>query len=248
MTEISASDSLGPEKIVHVRNPRIGLDAILVVDNVATGPSIGGIRMAPDVTLEECRRLARAMTLKNAAAELPHGGGKSVIRSEPGLPEAQKARLIRAFACAIDGISDYIPGPDMGTDETAMAWIRDEIGRSVGLPRLLGGIPLDEIGATGHGLAVAIEAAQDFSGVVGKELPGPVDLALAFGQRLAFLAAEQGAEFLGPRHQFAPDHVKAGLAGFKPHRPARRQCGAGYGHRIIQLGGTGLGVVPDRVG
>ena len=165
MTEISASDSLGPEKIVHMRNPRIGLDAILVVDNVAVGRSIGGVRMAADVTLNECRRLARAMTLKNAAAGLPHGGGKSVIRADPSMPEPDKARLIRAFAQAIAGFPDYIPGPDMGTNETAMAWIKDEIGYSVGLPRLLGGIPLDEIGATGHGLAVAIDTAQDFCNV-----------------------------------------------------------------------------------
>ncbi len=165
MTEITASDSLGPEKIVLVRNPRIGLDAILVVDNVATGPSIGGIRMATDVTLEECRRLARAMTLKSAAAALPHGGGKSVIKADPTMPEPAKAQLIRAFAQAIAENSDYIPGPDMGTNETAMAWIKDEIGRSVGLPRELGGIPLDEIGATGHGLAVAVETAQDYDGV-----------------------------------------------------------------------------------
>jgi glutamate dehydrogenase/leucine dehydrogenase len=39
-----------------------------VIDNVAAGPSIGGLRMAEDVTVEECFRLARAMTLKNAAA------------------------------------------------------------------------------------------------------------------------------------------------------------------------------------
>jgi glutamate dehydrogenase/leucine dehydrogenase len=52
---------------------------------------------------------------------------------------------------------DYIFGPDMGTDETCMAWIKDEIGRSVGLPAALGGIPLDEVGATGWGLYHAAE-------------------------------------------------------------------------------------------
>ena len=57
----------------------MGLKAVLVVDNVARGPAIGGLRIAPDVSTEECFRLARAMTLKNAAADLPHGGGKSVI-------------------------------------------------------------------------------------------------------------------------------------------------------------------------
>jgi len=47
----------------------------VVVDNVACGPSIGGVRMAPDAGTEECFRLARAMTFKNAAAGLAHGGG-----------------------------------------------------------------------------------------------------------------------------------------------------------------------------
>jgi glutamate dehydrogenase (NAD(P)+) len=76
------------------------------------------------------------------------------------MPAEAKEAVIRAFARAIGEIEDYIPGPDMGTDEAAMAWVRDEIGRAVGLPRELGGIPLDEIGATGWGLAASAEAAQ----------------------------------------------------------------------------------------
>ena len=57
-------DELGPAKVIQVREPGLGLDAVLVVDNVACGPSIGGLRMAPDVSIDECLRLARAMTLK----------------------------------------------------------------------------------------------------------------------------------------------------------------------------------------
>jgi len=156
------ADELGPEKIVHIHVPSADLQAIVVIDNVACGPSIGGARMAPDVSVEECVRLARAMTFKNAAAGLPHGGGKSVIFADPhGDPEAKEAR-IRAFARAIGPLTGYIPGPDMGTDETCMAWIKDEIGRSVGLPREIGGIPLDEIGITGFGVAVAAEVAAPF--------------------------------------------------------------------------------------
>ena len=68
------SDEMGPARIIHVYEPKLGMKAILVIDNTAAGPAIGGLRMAPDVSLEECFRLARAMTLKNAAAELPHGG------------------------------------------------------------------------------------------------------------------------------------------------------------------------------
>ena len=47
----------------------------------------------------------------------------------------------------------------MGVNEECMAWIKDEIGRVVGLPKVLGGIPLDEIGATGFGLAACAEVA-----------------------------------------------------------------------------------------
>ena len=75
------------------------------------------------------------------------------------MPPQQKEHVIRAFARAIAGLTEYVPGPDMGTDELAMGWVYDEIHRAVGLPRELGGIPLDEIGATGFGLAVAVEVA-----------------------------------------------------------------------------------------
>ena len=153
-TPFDYADDLGPAKIIHLSEPSCGLRGILVVDNVATGPAIGGLRMAPDVTLEECFRLARAMTLKNAAAGLPHGGGKSVVVGDPRMPAEAKERILRAMASALRYETDYIFGPDMGTDEHCMAWIRDEIGRAVGLPRELGGIPLDEIGATGQGLSL----------------------------------------------------------------------------------------------
>ena len=163
-TPFQFADDLGPEKVVEITDPKRGLRAVVVVDNTACGPAIGGCRMAPDVSVEECFRLARAMTFKNAAAGLPHGGGKSVIFADPAMAPAEKERLIRAFARAIGEIESYIVGPDMGTNEISMAWIRDEIGRSVGLPREVGGIPLDEIGATGRGVAVAAEAASHSPG------------------------------------------------------------------------------------
>ena len=152
-------DDLGPKTILHIYEPAIGLKAIAVVDNTAAGPAIGGVRMAPDVSLDECFRLARGMTLKNAAAGLPHGGGKSVLYGDPGIPASEKETLVRAMACALRDCEDYIFGPDMGTDETCMAWVKSEIGRAVGLPREIGGIPLDEIGATGWGLRGACEVA-----------------------------------------------------------------------------------------
>jgi glutamate dehydrogenase (NAD(P)+) len=186
-------DSLGPAKIVEVREPAIGLRAILVVDNVARGPAIGGLRMAPDVSLAECARLARAMTLKNSAAGLAHGGGKSVLFGDPRMPAADKERLIRAFAHALRNESDYIFGPDMGTDEGCMAWVKDETGRAAGLPVELGGIPLDEFGATGWGLAHCAEVAAPLAGL---KLAGARVAAQGFGavgKHAARFLAERGA-------------------------------------------------------
>ena len=153
------ADELGPAKIIYVHEPSINLKAILVIDNVAKGPSIGGVRMAPDVSTEECVRLARAMTMKNAAAGLPHGGGKAVLYGDPKMPKDEKQQLIRALACSLRNVEEYIFAPDMGTDEECMAWVKDEIGRVVGLPREIGGIPLDEIGATGFGLSHVTDVA-----------------------------------------------------------------------------------------
>jgi glutamate dehydrogenase/leucine dehydrogenase len=155
----STLDALGPEAVVLLRDGRTGVAAVVVVDNTACGPAIGGVRMAADVTVDEVARLARAMTLKNALARLPHGGAKAGIIADPAMPERDKQAVIRWFAQAMCDLHGYIPGPDMGTDERCMAWIHDEIGRSVGLPATLGGIPLDELGATGFGVAIAAEAA-----------------------------------------------------------------------------------------
>ncbi len=153
------ADEFGPTKILHVYEPTVGLKAILVVDNVAAGPSIGGIRMAKDVNVEECFRLARAMTFKNVAANLPHGGGKVVVSGDPKMAPRDKEKVIRALACSLKDIKEYILAPDMGTNEECMAWIKDEVDRVLGIPAELGGIPLDEIGATGWGLFHSIDVA-----------------------------------------------------------------------------------------
>ncbi len=188
---------LGPWKIIHICEPSVDLKAVLVIDNVACGPAIGGVRMAPDVSTVEAVRLARAMTLKNAAAGLHHGGGKAVIYADPKMDQEQKELLIRAFACSIKHAMEYIPGPDMGTDEMCMAWTQDEIGRSVGLPREIGGIPLDEIGATGFGLSHAVDVALDF---VDFKIDGARVVVQGFGsvgKHAARFLEEKGAILVG---------------------------------------------------
>lgn len=205
------ADKLGPLKIIHVHEPSIGLKAVLVVDNVAKGPSIGGMRIAPDVSTDECLRLARAMTFKNAAAGLPHGGGKIVIYGDPKMPRAEKEILLRGLAQALRNEDSYIFAPDMGTDEECMAWIRDEVGRVVGLPREIGGIPLDEIGATGWGLSNAVDVALEYCDF---ELQGARVVIQGFGavgKHTSRFLTQKGAILVAVADSAGAIHNPAGL-------------------------------------
>ncbi len=197
VTAATSADDLGPASVVVLREPRVGLEAFVVIDNTACGPAIGGVRMARDVDLPEVARLARAMTLKNAAAGLPHGGAKAGIVADPAMPIDDKERLVRAFARAMRELTSYIPGPDMGTDETCVAWIHDEIARGVGLPRVFGGIPLDEIGATGLGLAACAEVAAPFAGIELRSARVVVQGFGAVGRHVARFLAARGAKLVG---------------------------------------------------
>jgi len=202
---------MGPDKVLFVRLPE-NCQAIVVVDNVALGPAIGGVRLTSSVDAAEVARLARAMTIKNAVAGLPHGGAKSGIRVPQALDAATRERVLRAFAAAIRGLTEYIPGPDMGTGETDMAWVRDEIGRAVGLPAVLGGIPLDELGATGYGLAVCAETLQE-AGLL--ELRGARVVVQGFGavgRHAALRLAERGAVVVGVSDSLGATYDPGGLA------------------------------------
>ena len=204
-------DALGPGKVVHVCEPSVGLRAVLVIDNIALGPSVGGLRMAPDVSVGECIRLARAMTLKNAAAGLAHGGGKSILWGDPHMPLEAKERLIRTFAHSLRHEQDYIFGPDMGTDERCMAWIKDEIGQSVGLPAAMGGIPLDEIGATGWGLSHAAEVAARHCGLALDSARMALQGFGAVGKHAARFLQQKGARLIAVSDTLGTVHDSAGL-------------------------------------
>ena len=205
------ADELGPFKIIHVYEPSVDLKAILVVDNVARGPAIGGVRMAPDVSTEECFRLARAMTLKNAAADLPYGGGKIVMYGDPRMPLEKKSQMLRALASALRYTEEYIFAPDMGTDEVCMACIKDEIGRVVGLPCEVGGIPLDEVGATGWGLFHATEVALQYCDFELKGARVVVQGFGAVGKQAARFLTRKGAVLVGVADSRGAVHNPKGL-------------------------------------
>lgn len=202
-------DELGPSKVIEIYDPDTQLQAMVVIDNVACGPAIGGVRLASDVSLEEITRLARAMTLKNAAAGLPHGGGKAGIRANP--KQADKPRLVRAFARAIRNLVEYIPGPDMGTDESCMGFVLDEIGRAVGLPRVLGGIPLDEIGATGYGLAQCALVAAPWCGLNLEGARIAIEGLGSVGRHAARFLEQEGAKLVAASDTGGAIHSPQGI-------------------------------------
>jgi glutamate dehydrogenase (NAD(P)+) len=228
-------DALGPEQILLLRQPRVGLEAVVVVDNTACGPAIGGVRMAPDVSVEEVYRLARAMTFKNAAAGLPHGGGKAGIMADPGCGPERKEELVRTFARMIREFSAYIPGPDMGTNERCMAWVKDEINRAVGLPRVVGGIPLDDIGATGFGVAIAAETAASQAGIALEDARVAVQGFGAVGQHAARFLSARGAKLVAASDSSGATYNRQGLEvhALIAHKQAGASVGAFAGGQSI---------------
>ena len=159
-------DDIGPEKVLDVHHPRIGMHGFLVVDNTALGPGKGGIRMTPSVSIDEVRSLARIMTWKCALAGLPFGGAKAGIVANPKQMTArEKEEIIRAFARAIKPLTPeyFIAAPDMNTTKNEMAIFASENGKKscTGKPKSMGGLP-HELGSTGYGVHKCAEMAADF--------------------------------------------------------------------------------------
>jgi len=175
------NDEFGPEYVVEIYDPKLKYRGFLVIDNRALGVGKGGIRMTPTVNAEEVKRLARAMTMKNALAELPFGGAKAGICADSSkISLEQKKEIIESFARALKPFCPkyYIAGPDMNTGEKEMEWFAKAVGSwkaATGKPvnvciKLFGdkwekcGIP-HEVGSTGFGVARATKVAADFLGL-----------------------------------------------------------------------------------
>ncbi len=144
-----------------------------VQHNNTLGPTKGGVRYHPDVTLEEVTGLAMLMTWKCALMGLPYGGAKGGIACDPrAMSRGELERMTRRYTSEIFliiGPELDILAPDLGTDEQVMAWIMDTYsmqrgvtvpGVVTGKPLLLGG-SLGRREATGRGVFyVSVEAAK----------------------------------------------------------------------------------------
>jgi glutamate dehydrogenase (NAD(P)+) len=142
-----------------------------VQHSVARGPAKGGIRYAPDVSLDEVRALAAWMTWKCAVTNLPFGGGKGGVICDPSLlSPSEIERITRRYTAELFefiGPEKDVPAPDMNTNEQTMAWIMDTYSMHArhtqtavvtGKPINLGG-SRGRAEATGRGCMIVTEQA-----------------------------------------------------------------------------------------
>ncbi len=145
--------------------------------NMARGPTKGGIRYHPQVTLDEVRALAAWMTWKCAVVNLPYGGAKGGVICDPKhMSRGELERLTRRFATElvpIVGPEMDIPAPDVYTDAQTMAWFMDTYSMQKGfsVPGVVTGKPLTIGGsegrgeATGRGCSYVIREAAPHAGI-----------------------------------------------------------------------------------
>jgi glutamate dehydrogenase (NAD(P)+) len=179
-----------------------------VTHNVARGPSKGGIRYHPDVTLDEVKALAMWMTWKCALAGIPFGGAKGGVVCNPKqMSEGELQRMTRRFTSEIIneiGPEKDIPAPDVGTDGRVMAWIFDTYSMNKGHSVLgvVTGKPLTIGGSLGREEATARGALYCVREAVRKKqisLQGTSVAVQGFGNVGSFLAkflAEDGAKVI----------------------------------------------------
>jgi glutamate dehydrogenase (NAD(P)+) len=126
------------------------------------GPTKGGIRYHPGVTLDECRALAMWMTWKCSLMNLPYGGAKGGVVVDPGtLSKRELEKMTRRYATEVSimmGPERDIPAPDVGTNAQVMAWIMDtySMHRGYSIPAVVTGKPVDVGGTAGREYATGL--------------------------------------------------------------------------------------------
>lgn len=227
-------DKFGPEYVIRVYDPKIGMEGFLVIDNTTLGPGKGGIRMTSTVTVEEVFRLARTMTWKNSLAEIPFGGAKAGIvwpplpkpGEKPDQSEETKKKFVQSFARAIKLLTPkkYIAGPDVQTSEREMNWFveatgdwRTATGKPANLCMSIFGKPGEkcglphEFGSTGFGVAKATEVAVS---LLKKDLKNLTVAIHGFGNVGTFAykhLEEQGAKIVAVADHHNSVYIKSGF-------------------------------------
>jgi len=152
-------DKWGPAQILHVYDPEINMQGLLVIDNITLGPGCGGIKIWPFITPNKIFQHARTMTWSCALADIKLGGAAGGIRGNP--LEIDRIKFIKSFAKEVSPYvpDQYIAAPYPHTGKDEMAAFAEEVGDrkgATGKPANMGGIPY-EMGAIGLGMGIAIE-------------------------------------------------------------------------------------------
>jgi glutamate dehydrogenase (NAD(P)+) len=145
-------DKYGPEKVLQAFNPITGGLGLLVIDNTALGPSLGGLYVSRNVTVEDASEFARRHSLMNALHELPYGGGCGIV-----LMGEDRRADVRGFAASVAPLagSSFIAYPTGNLCESDMedyAYSCGDVRSAAGKPSSLKGIPF-EAGGVGMGIA-----------------------------------------------------------------------------------------------
>lgn len=191
--------------------------------NDAVGPTKGGIRFHPDVTIDEVKALSIWMTLKAGIVDLPYGGGKGGIICDPRqMSMGELERLSRGYVRALSqvmGPTKDIPAPDVFTNSQIMAWMMDEYshidefnspGFITGKPIVLGGSQGRDR-ATALGVTYIIEEAAKKRGI---DLKGARIVIQGFGNAGSFLSKflhDAGAKIIGISDAYGALHDPNGL-------------------------------------
>jgi glutamate dehydrogenase (NAD(P)+) len=179
-----------------------------VQHHLTLGPTKGGTRYHPDVSLGEVAALAMWMSWKCALCGLPYGGAKGGVSCDPGqLSALELERVTRRYTQEIIpfiGPQVDIPAPDLGTNEQTMAWMMDtysvHVGNSVpgvvtGKPVLLGG-SLGRREATGRGVGYVVNRAMDMLGLEAGRSTAVVQGFGNVGSVAAFSLAKYGVKII----------------------------------------------------
>ena len=192
--------------------------------NTAKGPTKGGIRYHPDVTLDECRALAMWMTWKCALMNLPYGGAKGGVIVDPDdLSRDELERMTRRYAAEISlfiGPERDIPAPDVGTNAQIMAWIMDtySMHRGYSVPAVITGKPVAIGGTVGReyatGLGVTYVTRAILRQRLGRSLEDVTVAVQGFGNVGSWTARsmhERGARVVAVSDKYGAIHNANGL-------------------------------------
>jgi len=164
-----------PARVLEIKEPAVGLDAVVVIDHELFPIAAGGTRMVGDVTTDEVARLARAMTWKLAVCGVPYAGAKAGIRFDGG----DRAAVLDAYLERVGEWREFfLTGPDMGTQPEDFLRLEPRGGTTPMWARAHEGMGMDDL-AVGHGIKGAAIVALER---LGRSLDGAAVAIEGFGK------------------------------------------------------------------